>query len=75
MEQKASQEVIANFWKTVKPIFNDKVKASTAISLVENDEIVADDAKIADIFNEYFIKLQEKLQLLKIRLYYQVLMQ
>ena len=42
------------FWKTVKPFLSDKNKVDDKITLVENSEIVTDNHKIADIFNEYF---------------------
>ena len=29
-----------NFWRTVKPLFSDKIETSTAITLPENDELV-----------------------------------
>ena len=48
------------FWKTVKPVFSEKVKAPTAISLLGNNEIVADVSKIAGIFNEYFINFAKR---------------
>ena len=49
------------FWKTVKPLFSDKVKAKTVIKLVENDAMIDDDPKIAQIFNEYFVNIVKKL--------------
>ena len=48
------------FWKTVKPLFSDKVKAKTVIKLVENDAMIDDDPKIAQIFHEYFVNIVKK---------------
>ena len=53
------------FWRTVKPLFSDKIKSSEKITLVEkretldmdgniDNEIVNDDVKIAEIFNRFF---------------------
>ena len=53
------------FWRTVKPLLSGKIKSSEKITLVEqrktldtdgniDDEIVRDDAKIAEIFNRFF---------------------
>ena len=42
------------FWKTVKPLFNDKVMCTDHITLVENDIIVSDETKVSEIFNEFF---------------------
>ena len=43
------------FWQNVKPLFSNKVKAKTNIKLIENDETIDNDIKIAKIFNEYFV--------------------
>ena len=37
------------FWKTVKPVFTDKVQVSQSITLIENGEMVTNDLKIAEI--------------------------
>ena len=49
------------FWKTVKPLFSEKIKASSKINLLENEVLVSDDREVADIFNEYFIHITEAL--------------
>ena len=49
------------FWKTVKPLFSEKMKASSKINLLENEVLVSDDREVADIFNEYFIHITEAL--------------
>ena len=52
-----------NFWKSVKPLFNDKVKPSSTIVLVENEKIVSEDRAVADILNEYFSTITESLNI------------
>ena len=42
------------FWKTVKPFFSDKVTTFPQITLVENDEIISDESKVANSFNNFF---------------------
>ena len=37
------------FWKTVKPLFSGKVKTTSSVTLLENDEIVSDDKAVAEI--------------------------
>ena len=37
------------FWKTVKPLFSEKIKASSKINLLENEVLVTDDREVADI--------------------------
>ena len=39
------------FWRTVKPLFTDKVQTSSSITLVENEKIITNDNEIAEIFN------------------------
>ena len=40
------------FWKNVKLLFSNKVKAKTTMKLTENDEMIDNEIKIAKIFNE-----------------------
>ena len=42
------------FWKTVKPFFSDKVTTFPQITLVENDEIISDESKVANSFSNFF---------------------
>lgn len=51
------------FWKTVKPVFTDKLQVSQSITLIENDEMVIDDLKIAEIFNDYFANITQDLEI------------
>ena len=51
------------FWKTVKPVFTDKVQVSQSITLIENGEMVTDDLKIAEIFNDYFANITQDLEI------------
>ena len=42
------------FWKSVKSLFNENIKTSSTIVLMENDELVSEDRTVANILNEYF---------------------
>ena len=42
------------FWKTIKPVFTDKVQTNPSITLVENNDICHEDAKVAGLFNTFF---------------------
>ena len=42
------------FWKTVKPLFSDKISHKDIISLTEDGKIITEDLPIAEIFNNYF---------------------
>ena len=43
-----------NFWKTVKPLFSDKVKSSEKITLVHEDKIITTDDENAKMLNSFF---------------------
>ena len=42
------------FWKVIKPSFSDKVVSNENITLVENNEIISNENKICEIFNDFF---------------------
>ena len=42
------------FWKSVKPLFNEQAVSTDTITLVESNAIVSDDAKVSEIFNQFF---------------------
>ena len=42
------------FWKIIKPLFSEKYFNRENVTLDENNEIIEDDAKIAEIFNIFF---------------------
>ena len=45
------------FWKIIEPEISDKVKSRSQITLVEDDNILSQDAESAKTFNEYFINI------------------
>ena len=51
------------FWRTVKPFFTDKNKKNGKIILVEDNEIVTDNIKNAEIMNEYFVNITNNLDI------------
>ena len=51
------------FWKSVKPFFSNKGLNSNNILLVEGNEIVNDDGKIAAIMNRYFSNITKYMKL------------
>ena len=57
--QNISQSEITDnkkFWKTVSPLFGNKVKTNQKINLIEKNVLVTSDEKIAKTFKEYFDK-------------------
>ena len=51
------------FWQTVKPLFSNSSRGIQKITLVENDEVIADDQKVAETFNNFFVKAVSTLEL------------
>ena len=49
------------FWKTVKPLFSDKISHKGIIDLAVNDAILSDDQVVADTFNNYFNNIVKNL--------------
>ena len=42
------------FWKVIKPSFSDKTISNENVTLVESEEIITDEKRVSEIFNEYF---------------------
>ena len=49
------------FWKTVKPLFSNKIQSSSFITLLENGVVESDEGKVAEILNNYFVNITETL--------------
>ena len=49
------------FWKAIKPIFSGNSNYTKTNFLVENDEMITDNAKIADVFIEYFVDISKEI--------------
>ena len=54
------------FWKTVKPLFSDKIQTLGSITLLEGDELVSEDKKVAEILNDYFVNITASLEISEI---------
>ena len=59
------KDVIDNkkFWKTVKPLFSDKVKSSEKITLVHEDKIITTDDENGKILNSFFSNVVKHLKI------------
>ena len=51
------------FWKTAWPYFSDKDNKSSKIILAENNIVIADEKRVADLMNKYIINITENLHL------------
>ena len=49
------------FWKRVKPLFGNKIKGNPNITLVENNDLIADQKSLAETFNDYFVNVVSNL--------------
>ena len=49
------------FWKTVKPLFSNKIQGSASITLLEDDVVESDDTRVAEILNGYFVDITKTL--------------
>ena len=49
------------FWKTVRQYFSDKDDKSSEITLVENNFVIADEKRVAESMNKYFINIRKSL--------------
>ena len=48
---------IFKIWKTVKLFLADKTKASSRITLIEDENSISEDNEVAKTFNDYFINI------------------
>ena len=52
------------FWKTIRPLFSDKIVMQQNMTLLENATFNTDDSAIANIFNELFSNIVPNLQII-----------
>ena len=45
------------FWKNIKPVFSNKVKTVDYIDLKENNTLITNNDRIANIFKEDFVNI------------------
>ena len=50
------------FWKTIKPLFSDKVKSSEKITFVHEDKIITNNDENAKILNSLFSNVVKHLK-------------
>ena len=54
-----------SFWKIYKPLLSKTCVTDDKIILVENNEVINDDAKIAKVFNDFFTNITKSLHIYK----------
>lgn len=51
------------FWTQVKPFFSDKTPSNNSIMLIENNDIISDNKKCAEVMNNFFSDVVEHLDI------------
>ena len=52
------------FWKTISPLFSNKsYSTNSRITLLENGEVLSEETKVADTFNEFFSNVVKELKI------------
>ena len=51
------------FWKTVKPLFSNNSTSSENIIVIDKNEILSDESKIANVFGNYFSNVVKELNI------------
>ena len=51
------------FWRSVRPYFSVKDNKSFKITLVKNNIVIADEKRVAELMNKYFINITKNLNL------------
>ena len=51
------------FWKTVKPLLSRKVSIANSITLINENQIVSDENKVAETLNKFFLNAVDKLEI------------
>ena len=50
------------YWKAIRPLLTDKCIKSSVITLINNENVIFDDFKLAQTFNNYFKNAVRKLR-------------
>ena len=53
--------VSKKFWKTVKPLFSNKIQSSSCITLFENNAVESNEGIVAEIMHDYFVNMTQTL--------------
>ena len=53
------------FWKTVMPLFSDKIHPSSKITLLKNEVLVTNDKEVAKILSECFVNITDSLGIIQ----------
>ena len=51
------------FWRNVKPLFSNIIQIPESVTLLEGNEMVSDDKKVAEILNDDFVNITASLEI------------
>ena len=51
------------FWKKIKPLFSEKLKTKSKITLIEDENVITDGEKVANKLNDYFVEAVQNLDI------------
>ena len=54
-----------SFWKIVKPFLSNKTISSEKITIINDDELITDELKVANTLNDFFSSIITSLDLAK----------
>ena len=52
-----------SFWRTVRPLFSDKISSFSKITLIENELLLNDDEKVSSTLNDFFSNVVSNLNI------------
>ena len=50
------------FWQTIKPFLSEKTKSREKVTLIENENLVSDDAEVANCLNNFFSNIVKNVE-------------
>ena len=59
-----TKDIIGNIkiWQAIKPFLSEKTKLREKITLIENENLVSDDAEVANCLNNFFCNIVKNVE-------------
>ena len=67
LRNKFLKDPSAENWQTIKPFLSEKTKSREKITLIENENLVSDNAEVADCLNNFCLILLKVLKYLSMK--------
>ena len=62
LRNKFLKDPSAENWQTIKPFLSEKTKSREKITLIENENLVSDDAEVANCLNNFFSNIVKNVE-------------